>query len=155
MTIIAYKNNLIASDSLISEESTRFGSMVKITRGPDGTIAGACGGASSLALFLRWIHVGRRGAKPNLGDDKDFCGITINPEGLVLFYEAGMNPYALTNDFYAIGSGATTAMGAMAAGADAIRAVRIACRFNVLCSEPIYVLRLDGEPHRLNPPDTT
>jgi hypothetical protein len=155
MTCITFRKGIIAGDSAITEEGTQYGNMVKITRAPDGSIAGACGGASSIALFLRWIHGGRRGAKPNIADDKDFCGILVDAESTVTYYEAPMQPFIMTNDFYAIGSGSHTALGAMAAGADAVRAVRIACRFDVFCSEPIYVLRLDGEPHRLNPPEIT
>ena len=152
MTCIAYKSGFLASDSAVTEDGSLCGSMIKITRAPDGSMAGACGGASSLAMFLNWVHKGRHGAKPNVAEDKDFSGLFIAPTGIVSTYEAPMYPFIMANDFYAFGSGADVAMGAMAAGVNAIKAVKIACKFNVYCSEPIYILRLDGEPHRLNPP---
>ena len=152
MTVICFKNRVLAADTRITEDGTAYGSMRKITTSNyDDSLAGACGGASSISAFLRWCHGGRRGRKPAVDGDKDFCGMHINADSMVTLYECDMNPYVITSDFHAIGSGMNTALGAMAAGADAIRAVRIACRFITSCGEPIHALRLDGEPHRLNP----
>jgi len=73
-------------------------------------------------------------------------------EGLILFEqriwhidECG-EPIELDQDFFAIGSGAHSAMGAMLAGASPIEAVEIACKVDPHSELPVQVLKYtDGQ----------
>lgn len=152
MTIIAYKSGLLCSDSCIADENVIVGSMKKVTRATDGTIAGAAGLASSVGSFLSWVEKGRRPRnKPDLTGDEDFAGITVMKDGEVVFYDAPMTPMRVTDEFFALGSGADVAIGAMEFGADPVDAVRVAIRRKFGCRGPIQAVRLDGKKHNFGP----
>lgn len=151
MTVIAYKNGLLSSDSCISEGTVNIGGMRKIIRSRGGLMAGACGCAESVEMFLGWAKKSLRlRVKPDLSDS-EFTGISIHPDGKVIFYEQGLIPYTLDAEFYAFGTGGDLALGAMAAGADAVEAVRIAIRFSHGCRGPIQAIHLDGRPYEFGP----
>lgn len=126
--------------------------MRKIVRSPEGILAGAAGAVSSITPFLAWCEKGMKTrGKPDLSGDGDFSGLVIRPDGTILMYESGMVPLRVTADYHAIGTGMHMAIGAMAAGADAVRAVKIVCRFVTDCQEPVQAIRLNGELHELDP----
>lgn len=152
MTIVAYKKGVLAADSCISDGTLDCGIMRKIVRSKSGLLAGASGDAQDIVVFLQWCARDMRGKRPEFGKDA-LAGIIVKPDGTIWYCEAGGVPYRLTSDFYAAGDGAHMAIGAMAAGADPVRAVKIVCRFNTTCREPVQALRLDGRPHELDPAD--
>jgi hypothetical protein len=69
-------------------------------------------------------------------------GITISPTGIVHYYYKN-NCYLVTNPFYAIGCADVLAYGALAYGATAEEAVKIAIERNSYCGGNIDILKLD------------
>lgn len=132
MTTIAYRQGVMAGD-----RATKYGSITghettKVVRREDGALCGACGTTTIAAAFRRWFLAGEDAAsKPSLGDDKeDIHAIIARPSGVVEIYDR-MGWSVIEGDFHAIGSGTEIALGAMAMGADAAKAVRIAATFGV------------------------
>lgn len=126
MTTIAYRDGVLASDSLVSSGNTRAGEVRKIAR--HGNLMGGISGPLDAAeKFLRWIESGCEGDCPQLGDGSDAILIRgrktfyVGPSGTVVPFRA---PFAAT------GSGENLAIGAMAMGASAIEAVKVAIRFD-------------------------
>lgn len=144
MTTIAYKDGVLAADSLATRNGAREGLSVKILRrGP--LLAGATGSADFAKAFRDWFARGCKGDCPPMGDpDKNWGeGFIIMPdERLVVFgpaatWESG----GLHDGTGAWGSGGEFARGAMAAGATAEEAVAAACRFDIHSGGQIITLR--------------
>lgn len=149
MTTIVYRNGILAADTrAYSGDKTPVGSKTKIHQLEDGTLVGISttnvGGDS---LLLDWV---RRGSPiPATSDLKPdtFMMLMVKTDGTVWYANdnlAWSGP--LRAEFFAIGSGNQFALGALAAGADALQAVRIACDLDPWSSAPIDTLNrnLDG-----------
>ena len=147
MTTIAYRDGVLAADSLISCGQTRIGSVRKIVRA-NGFLAALTGDMQDTVLLRRWLEAGCPEA-PNdddaspwgtLGNDGG-SGIVVDATGAMVF-DNKLRRYAVDAPFLADGSGADIALGAMAAGASAEDAVRIACRLDTGSGEPVEAARL-------------
>lgn len=128
MTTIAFKNGVVASDTGASNRGSRVGHVVKIFA-RDGHVAGSCGDSGWNASFRKWFASGETGNPPEIRRDAhnndDAKGVIFRRDGIIEVYEStGM--HEVTAPFYAIGSGAAEARGAMQVGASAEEAVRAA-----------------------------
>ena len=122
MTTIAFKDGVLAADSHIACGGLRSGTAQKIFEHGGGAIAGA-GAYAEFLRFKDWIVDGADPEKrPEL---KESDLIWIKPDGSVVEFEP-TGQLAYEAPFYALGSGRELAIGAMAAGASAEEAVRIA-----------------------------
>lgn len=132
MTIIAYKDGECWADDLVFKEDLIIGRELKIAyRKKDGAIIAASGGASACSEFLKW-GVSGRGKPPAIFHDERGAvneAIVITADGEIHDY-SGPEPTKPGADFYAIGSGANIALGAMMVGASAKEAVMAACSAN-------------------------
>jgi len=142
MTTIAYKDGVLAADTLCVNGHIRSGFVTKIIRGPNGELGGAAGNAGYNRLFQDWVAGGRVGDAPIPKQD-DECrdlGFVVLPDGVIEQHEPeGLN--LIRADMYAAGSGRNVAQGAMAAGASAEEAVRIAIGLDCYSGGEITVLR--------------
>ena len=67
----------------------------------------------------------------------------VDKRGRITSFESESSaPCRIRAKFLAIGSGAAVALGAMAAGADAKQAVRIACQFDAHTKGPVKAYKL-------------
>lgn len=143
MTCIAYKNGFLVSDSEIHEGRLRVGHARKIIRCKDGSIAGAAGDLKAISAFLKWAKNGFKDKSRPDFESSDFVGLVISKDETITFYENGFLPSVLDAPFHAIGSGQWVAIGAMAAGASAQKAVEIACQYIHGCSGPLQIEALN------------
>jgi hypothetical protein len=152
MTVIAYRDGLLAADSRVcNNEGVITGSVVKLARREDGAIAGLCGHAGDVAMFRAWFLAGnpRPWSHPTWeAKDKGqgFAALVIELDGTVQIVDEHGVAYPLEAEFYARGAGAELALGAMEMGARADQAVEVACRRSVWCGGEIRTLSLEGVP---------
>lgn len=91
-------------------------------------LVGAAGSWTDVLKF--WEVVLKRKRKDGiLHDNSELEAIELHPTGIYL-YEANGARYPIKDQFYAVGSGAPYALGAMAMGASPEEAVAIAARFD-------------------------
>lgn len=142
MTTIAYKDGVLAADSMVSESRTWCGVTKKLWQSPKGAIAAAAGSAHDCAEFGRWVEGGmKEDDAPVLNEN--FEGIVVSLDGTVTFYDDECKPLAMDAPHYASGSGGQFALGAMSAGATAEQAVKIAAFYDRgTTGLPVQVLRL-------------
>lgn len=144
MTIVVYRNGIIAADKNTVMGNTIYGQTRKIwKRGTDGALVGA-GGCSSLAAgFCRWFMGGEQGDRPSLrGEDNNSAGaIVIMPDGRIIEHDFCGWRY-VDSEFVALGSGMDIAYGALEMGASAVEAVRIVCKRDIHCGGGINTLWL-------------
>lgn len=143
MTTIAYRDNMMASDSACFDSSLYQGEVDKLWILPSVGLIGCCGEIGAMIRVVDWLKNGSEGRKsPNLPDDCEFEAIVVNPEGEVFHYDRHLVPIRISNQFHAIGSGRKLALGAMMAGASADKAVQIACQYDNGSREPVKAIQL-------------
>lgn len=131
MTTIAYRDGVLCGDTAAYNGTTYVGSTRKVVRGPKGQLAGASGEVCWVAKFLRWVEGGEKGDLPAPPDGSR--GMIIRPgapKPTIEIVEDERGPCLVVATFFALGTGATIALGAMAAGSSAWDAVEIAHRLD-------------------------
>lgn len=131
MTTIAFSGGIVAADSRIMRAGRASPEHAeKVWRLEHGGVGAAVGSLWSVEEFHEWLNRGQKAwEKPKLEDDT--IVIEFLRGGAILEYtkegRVRTNP---TRGFYAWGSGADYAYGALAMGASAVRAVNVAIEFD-------------------------
>lgn len=145
MTTIAYKDGVVAADSLVTEGSRRVGYTDKLYRLHDGSVVALAGSLSLIRPVLRWFENRRSRENPpeEVKDDGISEVVRFTPEGDIEVYERGnIVPFDSLNEFYAFGSGASYALGAMTNGASPAEAVKIASEYDIFTGGDIIVMKV-------------
>lgn len=140
VTVIAYRDGILASDSQVTSGDIKVGICRKVTKTEDGWLAGAAGGISSVQQFLNWAEI--RDPDIFVKLDESFTGFLIDPEGITFIVESDLVPFEVKAEFHAEGHGREVAIGAMATGATAEEAVAIAIKYVDGCGGEIQVVKL-------------
>lgn len=141
MTIIAYKDGVLAADTQLEANRVRSLGAKKIIKTKDGWLAGGNGQYSCINAFLTWAD-GERDTDELTGFDwENFQGVMISPEGKIYCYDDEF-PYEHHGVFYASGIGSEIATGAFAMGATAKEAVKAAIDYHTGCGGKIVSLKL-------------
>jgi ATP-dependent HslUV protease subunit HslV len=145
MTTIAYRDGVLAADSLITA-GNRIATSVsatKIVRLSDGRLLGHCGQMRHMKPLIAFLE-GRAERYPDM--EKDATAMVVHLDGRVELHYGRHPDEAFEEDaeFFAIGSGAELALGAMAVGASAIDAVRAAIRFDTSSGGEVKHLELQS-----------
>lgn len=139
MTTIAYRDGVLAADSLATWGDARDGYCRKIER-RGRVLAASAGNLSRAQGFLDWFRSGMQGDPPPAGDDdaKSF-NYLIDPDGWFLMW--GPKGWERTRgDLLTLGSGGEYARGALAMGATPEEAVAVAIQYDTKSGGPITVL---------------
>ena len=128
MSVIAWDGNHLAADRQMTA-GTRRATCSKLR----GTIAW-CGDQEEGILLADWYTAGADPEKwPAWQTNDNFTILVVAKEGACYFYEARPREQLVMDPFFAFGSGAPYALGAMAMGATAREAVEVASRFDIYC----------------------
>lgn len=151
MTTIAYKNGIIAAD-LQAGNGSRAARFHKIGRNKGGSLIGACGDAPLVYALIKWFVEGENDPMPATygkfnEDNCDVHAFLIRAD-LSLYRIEPAGAFRFEAEYCAMGSGGAYALGAFAAGADAITAVRCASIHDLHTGMGIEHLHLGvvGEP---------
>ncbi|MCX7177968.1 MAG: hypothetical protein NTX56_04090 [Proteobacteria bacterium] len=158
MTVIAYRAGIMAGDSCWSDggRDGDYGGLItnsqnKLMRLPSGAVYGGAGATDdrSLIQLLAKVKTARSLPPSTIVADEQFaelqCLLAL-PDGTLWLINGGPEGNGVepvSTEFSAVGTGAPIAIGAMARGATAEQAVRIACRWNVFCRPPIHKIKLE------------
>lgn len=138
MTVIAIKNGIIAADSGCYASGVYAGGITKIHPVPEefggGFIAGS-GPAAIVHVAIEAIQNRGADARPTK-NDAELNLIWLRADGSVWVVEREAT-FQIKAPYHAEGSGRGLALGAMAAGASAEEAVRIACDLEQNCRGPV------------------
>jgi ATP-dependent protease HslVU (ClpYQ) peptidase subunit len=149
VTVIAYRDGVLAGDSGWSGGGTFFSSRTKIMRLDTGVLYGGAGDCDDRELLhlLRNVGSPARLPQPHILADviRELSGILVFPSGDVFLIETRQGVTEVHAPFISIGSGEKIAHGAMLAGASAARAVEVTCgQFgDIYCKPPVHTLRLE------------
>jgi len=132
VTTIVWDGRTLAADKLGSNGDLKR-TLTKIWRFKHLLIGGN-GAADSALMMKHWIENGAELTSfPECQKGDDWCEVVvINTEtGEIMVYEKSPIPLVLEDKVYAGGSGRGYALGAIAMGADAKRAVEVAMQFDM------------------------
>lgn len=142
MSVVTYRDGVMAADSRAYGGNWQAspGQKTKIHQLEDGTRVGVTSAAvGQPERVVAWLRAGAIPEKWGSGDVLSSM-LLVKPDGGVYLsrdslYFAG----PIHCEYYAIGSGADFALGAMAMGASAERAVEVACSLDPHCGAPVHV----------------
>lgn len=140
MTTIVCDRKVMAADSLMIDNGMRSRGTKLFRVGNE--IIGLAGNYYAAMAFLRWYIAGCEESKePQLENGNVFEAIVLSPDGTMTQWTEAFEPCELEDDFWAIGSGAAAALGAMHAGATPKEAVEIACKVDAGSGLPAVEMR--------------
>ena len=136
MTTIVYANGVMAADRQLTSNGRRGLEVTKIFRNEAGDLAGVCGNATSITKLQAWFLDGEA---EKLEIDEDSEVLVVRVDGTFeIHVEDGW--FASHGEYIAQGSGCEFAMGALAAGANVIEALRAAAKHDVHTGSAFNVL---------------
>lgn len=153
MTTIAYKDGVLAGDSLWSDERGDVTTLAnKVFKLQNGILYGGAGDDDDRALLKLLGKVKRPKDFPPISElrklRQDLSGLVVFPDGRVFTIDvsAEKDGYSsvceIVEKVAAIGRGSIHALSAMAHGKSAIEAVEFACTMNVFSRPPITHVEL-------------
>ena len=144
MTVIAYKDGLMAADTQSWHIGIRHAEAVKIVRLPDGSLFGAAGWQPEIERAQNWLANGADPTiRPAKAEEADLEGILLKPDGSVWTVAHTFDVYRTNATTDAVGSQKEFLYGAMAAGASAEEAVRLAIKCCGNAGGDVQVMRLN------------
>lgn len=154
MTTVAWREGVFAADSRATYESEAGGARVRncqkvyrkvigVGRRKREVLIAVSGDVSPALIFVEWYGSGKPYPQILADIDSDFTCLVYSKRGL-FEYDAYCQAEEVKEKFWAIGSGAKAALGAMHAGADAWRAVNIACKIDPYTAPPVTVHQLSS-----------
>jgi hypothetical protein len=143
MTVIVWRDGVLASDSEVSNDRQRVLGVRKVVRGHDGVLYGASGSTALCSEMLRWVDGGRVGVRPALSCGDASCMVlVVAGEGAVsIWTEDGVEDHGAA-EYLAIGTGSAVALGALWMGATAVDAVRAAVVHGLYCGGDVQAVQL-------------
>jgi ATP-dependent protease HslVU (ClpYQ) peptidase subunit len=139
MTTIVATRLAMAADRRVSGGGIRYKTK-KIRRYGDA-IVGVAGDGASVARFFLWFAERGEKGPPKMGKDAELEALILTPAGLfVCGSECALDE--VEDEFFAIGSGAGPALGAMHMGASVKVAIEIAGRVDPATGDGIDILTL-------------
>lgn len=138
MSVIAYKNGIIAADNAMTRDNSMLVKgckLFKVRSGPrKGFVIGYVGDVGELNRIAKQYMTGEDGPVPCVPDDSDNEIVVMDPTGGIIEVDHAMIETELDAEpFFAWGTGGAYAFGAMEMGASAVEAVRIACKYDRGC----------------------
>ena len=160
MTVIAYKNGVMACDgSITSDNNSIVADFEKIMSLPDGGAVGFAGNAVGAQAAMQWLfdHADDWESIMDAWEDDgmpyesrptvcswDRMILLVTAEKRVIYFSGDGRMEVTEQDYVAIGSGASLAMGAMHNGGDAIAGVDAAIAHDAHCSGVKTIIQIGG-----------
>lgn len=141
MTTIAYRDGVMAADSLTTCNGMRVAYVRKVWK-CGRLLVGAAGDGALGRKFLQFVKDGIKDDGPFTGKTEG-NGVVITPDNKIVCWGTG-GASVYDWPYFALGSGEAIATGALEAGATAEEAVAAAIRVDVHSGGPIISVRLDG-----------
>lgn len=146
MTTIAFDGKTLAADRKATGSQQM--NVSKIVRFGDGWMMACCGYYDHFIEVVHWLEGGGRdNDKPDLSrQDDQSTFLLVGPHGKSYWLTwPWLRRVEIAEPFIAFGSGGDYAMGAMAMGAGAKRAVSIACQLDPYSGKGIDSYRVKGK----------
>lgn len=146
MTTIAYRQGIMAADSFAGGGDVFDGSAIKLRQLADGGVLGFSGELSMLEHVVAWVERGANAYEPppvKYDEDATWTALIAYPTHVV-YVEHTWRTVRLDAEYHASGIGRQFALGAMANGASAEKAVIAACQHSIHTRLPVITMKVKG-----------
>lgn len=144
MTLIVYKDGIMAGDTGSWRGSIKTAEAIKVFKTPTGWLVGFAGDSNQIEILRAWMMDGMHGNPPKVKD----CGaLLVSPEGEKFHYATGLISTA-NSDNLAMGCGEEFVHGAMYSGLSAPEAIQLAIKHVAYVSGAVSTVSLDKKPKR-------
>ena len=144
MTTIAYKDGVMAADTRAYRGNKSWiGTKTKIFKIGNDLVGVSTSGVGVSNVIIDWYTKGMSyDISEKVSGDNYIELLVVKPDGSAMFMDSNLLPTYINSEYYAVGSGDTYAMGAMAMGASPKKAVKVAkmfdpftdCKIETLCA---------------------
>ena len=147
MTVIAYKDGVVAADSQETHGDGRKQSCKKLYK-VNGTVIATAGDSYTSLIFVDWFERGARMEDcPDLSNvswDEDFECLVLESQSEIYTINRFFQKYyiEMPDGFFAIGCGAGYATVAMDCGLSAKEAVKMTCKHDAYCGGRVQSMRV-------------
>lgn len=146
MTTIVATKDAIGADTLVVVEGQAPYHTKKVIA-HKGSLYGAAGDGGDCTRMIEWAKRGfDMESKPKFrskpGSEGEATLLVVNKEGIFIMMASDLFPELVDSPFYAIGSGAGAALGAMDMGADIEKALEVAAKYDSNTGAPFTILKL-------------
>ena len=142
MTIVVFKDDIMAADTQLSQHNAKFNAQ-KMVRLPDGGIAGGMGLFSAVYAGLKFLAEGGTEDDDKLPEIADATILIARPDGSLWLLEGRFPAFPVMDKEIAIGCGADAAKMAMQLGKTAVEAIGLVINQDIMCGEPIQWMQLE------------
>ena len=148
MTVIAYRDGILAADRLFTTASDTVGIATKIVLADGAALAFTGEHAVGLQLVAWW----KAGADPKdwpaaqASDERWSRLVVARPRQELVHYERDPVEIPVEGPFWAFGCGQDVALGALAVGAGAVAACSAAGQFHAHCGGGVDFVNLGAAP---------
>lgn len=146
MTTVVFKDGVMAADRQGTYNGVIHPSNIYKLLELNGCTYGFSGCLMNINKAKRWLEEGRP-SMDKLGLDKEsFCYLKYDNKLYLgwIYDDCYVHEEPIDKGFYAIGSGSEFAIGAMEAGADAEKAVEIACNHDIYSGGGVDAVVCEG-----------
>jgi ATP-dependent protease HslVU (ClpYQ) peptidase subunit len=137
MTTIVCNRVMMACDTQVSDDGIKSYLKTKIIR-VNGDIIGTAGDYSEGLKFINWYQT-KSSDKPETSDE--WGALVLTNDGKIIQWDSGFYPIEISDEFYAIGTGAAAALAAMFCGKTPTEAAKIACKIDTHSGGSVRTLR--------------
>ena len=149
MTVIVYRDGVMAADSLLTSNG-RVESYADKIRCLNGWLVGISGSWGVASELFDWFEaeckdtIKRPPASIHVDDDKYPVNImAVRKSDCAVYLIDGLGyPQKVKGPFFALGSGGSIAVGALEMGADAVAAVKAAIKHDCYCGGKVKALHV-------------
>lgn len=143
MTVIAFKDGVMAADTMLSDGNAHY-RVKKLWRLPDGGVAGGAGVQRAAYAVLKFLADGGDIGGKDAPDAEDSEILIARPDGALWMIDGGFPAFPLLDKVAAIGCGADAARMAMSLGLSAVEAVSKVTRQDLLCGDPVQSMDVEA-----------
>jgi hypothetical protein len=138
-TIVANRKGMAADRRGTSNPVFKMTKLFRV----NGSIIGITGNVEQALRFVEWRRTPE--GKPTFNEASNIEVLELTADGRIIYWGAEMVGIPIENEFYALGTGAMAAMGAMSMGASPKRAVAVAALWDAATGPDVQVMTLGGK----------
>lgn len=141
MTTIVYRDGVLAGDSRVTiDDMVSTDKQTKVHKLRDGRLYGWAGGVEDAERLRQAL---RKNAPPPAL--QEISALLIDTDGAIHLYEGNIWIEQKGEPYYAVGSGAPYALGALDAGCSALDAAKIAIKRDINSGGKVRTVKLGGK----------
>jgi 20S proteasome alpha/beta subunit len=136
---------ICSREAMFADKRSTGGHIMRVTKlfRVNGSVIGIAGNIEQALRFVEWRRTPE--VKPTFADNSNFAALELTPDGWMIWWGSEMVGIPVEEEYFAIGSGAGIALGAMAMGATPKEAIKVASWRDEATGSEVQSMSLKGK----------